>query len=993
MTPVDDGRARRTGPKPRPARGRPSRCCAGVAILLVTAIMVWVLAPDDSSPPSPTTPTSSRARRPPGASTDTTGTTTTPATTAGTSRRRRAGRRPARAGEPTAPTFAADRGVSARPLPGRARSTRSTPADSVLVAAPTGSGKTLVAEYAIERGARRRREGLLHDAAEGALEPEVRRPRPRATAASGSVSSPGDNSVNGEAPIVVMTTEVLRNMIYAASPDARRAALRRARRGALPPGPLPRRGLGGGDRPPRARGRPRVPLGDGVERRGGRGLDRDGPRRDDRGHRGAPPGRAAQPATWSGSAATGALHLLPTFVGHGETIRPNPEVERLERPRRRSGAADRGGTGGSAQRLRASCARRAGSRSSSCSRTEQHAPGDRVRVQPRRLRPGGRPVPRRPGSGSRPPTSAPRSGASPSIAHRRARRRRARRPAVRRVARRARGRVRRPPRRARPADEGGGRGGVRRRAGEGRLRDRDARARDQHAGALRRHREAHEVHRGAPRVPDAGRVHPAHRARRAARHRRRSGTRSCCWSPFVRFEQVAGSRPGAPTRSTLVVPPDVQHGGQPRPPVLGAPTAHHLLNLSFAQFHADRDVVALERELDRTQDLLRRQREAARERLRRHRGVPRARVRRSRRRGATGAPDVASPGRSTSLRPGDVLVVGRRGGRVVVLAQESRRNGPPRVLALNESRTLVRLGTDDFDAPPEAGRRTSTLPEPYAPRSPAFRRTRSRVAAARSGCAAPGAAPVAADDVARARGGGRPGIRSPRTPSATRTFARPPPSNGSNARPARLERRVRGRSESLARQFDRVLARARELGLRRRLGAHRPAVRCWRGIYTESRPAARGVDPRGPARRSRRRRSSPRSPRASPTSAAAPTATRPRHRRAGRARASRSAPGPSNGSGAPSRPPRRTAGCPRPVRPTRASPCTSPSGRGATTSPTCSPTTSSPAATSCATSSSASTCCARSPTSHPTRRPGDWPTRAADACVRGVVAAASALAT
>src|SRR5207245_1395696 len=28
----------------------------------------------------------------------------------------------------------------------------------------------------------------------------------------------GDNSINGEAPIVVMTTEVLRNMIYEASP-------------------------------------------------------------------------------------------------------------------------------------------------------------------------------------------------------------------------------------------------------------------------------------------------------------------------------------------------------------------------------------------------------------------------------------------------------------------------------------------------------------------------------------------------------------------------------------------------------------------------------------------------------------------------------------------------------------------------------------------------------------------------------------------------------
>ena len=30
----------------------------------------------------------------------------------------------------------------------------------------------------------------------------------------------GDNSVNGEAPVVVMTTEVLRNMLYAGSSDA-----------------------------------------------------------------------------------------------------------------------------------------------------------------------------------------------------------------------------------------------------------------------------------------------------------------------------------------------------------------------------------------------------------------------------------------------------------------------------------------------------------------------------------------------------------------------------------------------------------------------------------------------------------------------------------------------------------------------------------------------------------------------------------------------------
>ena len=60
----------------------------------------------------------------------------------------------------------------------------------------------------------------------------------------------GDNTVNGEAPVVVMTTEVLRNMLYAGSRDPRRARLRRDGRGALPLRPLPRRGLGGGDHPP-----------------------------------------------------------------------------------------------------------------------------------------------------------------------------------------------------------------------------------------------------------------------------------------------------------------------------------------------------------------------------------------------------------------------------------------------------------------------------------------------------------------------------------------------------------------------------------------------------------------------------------------------------------------------------------------------------------------------------------------------------------------------
>ena len=155
-----------------------------------------------------------------------------------------------------------------------------------------------------------------------------------------------------------------------------------------------------------------------------------------------------------------------------------------------------------------------------------------------------------------------------------------------------------------------------------------------------------------------------------------------------------------------------------------------------------------------------------------------------------------------TLHPGDVLVVGRRGGRVVVLAQESRRNGPPRVLALNEARTLVRLGASDFDAPPEAVGHIE-LPEPYAPRSPAFRRSaveslrRVRVRGA-------GRRVHRATTCATPRKRWRP-TRSPRTRSATRAVRASAAVERLEREATRLERRVRGRSESLARQFDRVL--------------------------------------------------------------------------------------------------------------------------------------------------------------------------------------------
>ena len=88
--------------------------------------------------------------------------------------------------------------------------------DSVLVAAPTGSGKTLVAEYAIE-SARRQGRRAFYTAPIKALSNQKFNDLVAHYGKSEVGLLTGDNSINPNAPIVVMTTEVLRNMIYARS--------------------------------------------------------------------------------------------------------------------------------------------------------------------------------------------------------------------------------------------------------------------------------------------------------------------------------------------------------------------------------------------------------------------------------------------------------------------------------------------------------------------------------------------------------------------------------------------------------------------------------------------------------------------------------------------------------------------------------------------------------------------------------------------------------
>lgn len=85
---------------------------------------------------------------------------------------------------------------------------------SVLVAAPTGAGKTVVAEFAISLTMQAPTGRVFYTTPMKALSNQKHRELVE-TYGAGSVGLlTGDTSLNGDARIVVMTTEVLRNMLY-----------------------------------------------------------------------------------------------------------------------------------------------------------------------------------------------------------------------------------------------------------------------------------------------------------------------------------------------------------------------------------------------------------------------------------------------------------------------------------------------------------------------------------------------------------------------------------------------------------------------------------------------------------------------------------------------------------------------------------------------------------------------------------------------------------
>jgi ATP-dependent RNA helicase HelY len=269
------------------------------------------------------------------------------------------------------------------------------------------------------------------------------------------------------------------------------------------------------------------------------------------------------------------------------------------------------------------------------------------------------------------------------------------------------------------------------------------------------------------------------------------------WDPFVPFEQVAGlasRRTYALTssfRPTYNMAANLVRRYAPD-------QAHHLLNLSFAQFNANREVVTVERELERRREQL----AAAQANAVHEAGdVQEYRQLLGELDAAKRATHARDSNRIESLRPGDVVIAPRRGGKAVVLKQEQGRGGG-RVLALTQGRSLVRLSAHDFRGP--VRKITSIdLPRPFAPRSQTFQRavadTLRRLPVHESEM--PVDTDRAVEELQVAVNAhplhGAPGADAVlRAAWQAERLARDV---------ARLERRITSRDESLARQFDRVL--------------------------------------------------------------------------------------------------------------------------------------------------------------------------------------------
>lgn len=267
------------------------------------------------------------------------------------------------------------------------------------------------------------------------------------------------------------------------------------------------------------------------------------------------------------------------------------------------------------------------------------------------------------------------------------------------------------------------------------------------------------------------------------------------WSPFVPFDRVAalaGSRSfnlRSAFRPTYNMAANLVRAYSPE-------EARHLLNLSFAQYQADRDVVRLESRTERLRQSAAEAREAAESpfgdiwEYRAQRDADRARA------GAGAERDTAL----ARLRPGDVVNIrrGRYAGPAVMVASASRKTGM-RLTVISQDAEAILVTADDIPGPIDVLGRVR-LPGAFLPKSRDYRRDVAR----RLGRASlkGGGRPR----VKGGRGGGRGGLHPVELDPDLRERMR------AAAQAERFERelsevvsRVDGHNRSLGREFDRVI--------------------------------------------------------------------------------------------------------------------------------------------------------------------------------------------
>ena len=279
------------------------------------------------------------------------------------------------------------------------------------------------------------------------------------------------------------------------------------------------------------------------------------------------------------------------------------------------------------------------------------------------------------------------------------------------------------------------------------------------------------------------------------------GTAVVLWSPWVRFDEVAELAGSSSFHLRSAFRPTYNMAAN-LVRTYSSDEAHRLLNLSFAQFQADRDVVRLEARLERRRTAAAELRAAAHSELGDIDAYRALRAREQDQRTAGRADRLRDTDDAmASLRPGSVVHVakGTYKGLAAVVASANRKGGL-RLTLITKSAKTVYVTAEDFDEPPRQVGSVS-LPATYAPnrkdyRNDVARRLRSlkerpspstKRRRRHDDAALPDRHPVAQDPDLR--------IKLQSAAQADRI----------EREIDDLERRVSGKNSSLATEFDRVL--------------------------------------------------------------------------------------------------------------------------------------------------------------------------------------------